>query len=231
MATTTKTTTKTVKKPITNKAVKTSKLSVAMFDIEGKSAGTITLPEKVFGAKINKILIAQAIRVYLTNQRAGTANTKTRGKVSGGGKKPWKQKGTGRARAGSTRSPIWVGGGTTHGPINHPYSMTMPRKMRLAALASALSQKTADGQVVALKGLESLPAKTAKISKVISILPKSAKYLILVDKKHADFALGARNLPNVSIAQAVDLTTYNLANNSTLVLTPDSLKVLEQRWK
>lgn len=211
-------------------AVKSAKLSIPVFDTTGKSAGNMELPAEIFGVTVNKVLIAQALRVYLTNQRGGNAHTKTRGKVSGGGKKPWKQKGTGRARAGSTRSPLWVGGGTTFGPQTHEYSQTMPKKMRLKALSCALSQKLIDEKIIAIKGLELLPAKTAKVAKAINSLPQSPKYLIVLDKKNPELQLGSRNIPNVKTKSAVDLTTYNLMNNSTLILTAESLKVLTQRW-
>ncbi len=206
------------------------KLSIPQFDIDGKSVGSLDVPVEIFGATVNQTLIAQAVRVYLTNQRAGNANTKTRGEVRGGGKKPWKQKGTGRARAGSTRSPLWVGGGTTFGPQTHLFSQTLPKKMRLKALSAALSQKLAEDKIVAIKGLETLPAKTAKVAKAINSLPKSSKYLILLDKKRPEFQLGARNISGVSTKSAVDLTTYNLINGSTLVVTAESLKALIQRW-
>ena len=233
METTKKTTTKKVApktKTVSVDKPKSAKLSIPVFDLVGKSAGVIEVPVEIFGAKVNQTLIAQAVRVYLTNQRAGNANTKTRGKVSGGGKKPWKQKGTGRARAGSTRSPLWVGGGTTFGPQTHGFTQTLPKKMRLKALSSALSQKLTEEKIIAVKGLETLPAKTSQIAKVINSLPKSSKYLVILNEKQPAFKLGSRNLANVSIKSAVDLTTYNLINNTTLILTPDSLKALTQRW-
>lgn len=224
-------TTKTPKKSTAEaKTTKKTDLSVPVFDLAGKSAGRLSLPAEIFGTKVNDVLIAQAVRVYLTNQRGGNASTKTRGKVSGGGKKPFKQKGTGRARAGSSRSPIWVGGGTIFGPQTHPYSQTMPKKMKLRALSSALSRKLSENKIVAVKGLETLPAKTKKVAEVISTLPASPKYLIILDKKYPQLQLGSRNIPNVSTRQAADLTTYNLINNATVVLTAESLKSLIQRW-
>lgn len=213
--------------PVTLKVVK---LTIPVFDLTGKSTGNMEVSAEIFGAKVNEVLISQAVRVYLTNQRGGNANTKTRGKVRGGGKKPWKQKGTGRARAGSTRSPLWVGGGTTFGPQTHEYSQTMPKKMRLKALSCALSQKLIDQKIIAVSGWATLPAKTAKVAKAINSLPESQKYLIVLDKKNPELQLGSRNIPGVSTKSAVDLTTYNLMNNSTLILTAESLKVLTQRW-
>ncbi len=233
METTKKTTTKKVEpktKAVSADKPKSSKLSIPVFDLTGKSAGAMEVPAEIFGTKVNKTLIAQAVRVYLTNQRAGNANTKTRGSVSGGGKKPWKQKGTGRARAGSTRSPIWVGGGTTFGPQTHVFAQTLPKKMRLKALSSALSQKLTEDKIIAVKGLETLPAKTSQIAKVVNSLPKSDKYLVILDQNQSALKLGSRNLPNVSIKSAVDLTTYNLINNTTIIFTSDSLKALTQRW-
>ncbi len=232
MATTKKTTTAKTD-TTTAKAVKndSAKLSIPVYDLTGKSAGSLAVSSEIFGTKVNKVLIAQAVRVYLTNQRAGTANTKTRGEVRGGGKKPFKQKGTGNARQGSKRSPIFVGGGTVFGPQSHEFSQTMPKKMRLKALSCALSQKLNDQKIIALKGLDTLPAKTAKFAKVIESLPKSAKYVLVLDQKRSALQLGVRNLPNIETKMASDLTTYNLINNSTLIVTSESLQVLTSRWK
>ena len=121
---------------------------VAVYDIAGKQAGEIELNESVFGVEVNEALLHQAVVMQLASQRLGTHSTKTRGLVRGGGRKPWKQKGTGRARAGSTRSPIWVGGGVTFGPQPRSYAFKMPRKQRRLALKSALSAKLTEGELV-----------------------------------------------------------------------------------
>src|SRR3989344_7875158 len=146
---------KTVETPVVAKSLAKG-LKADVFDLSGKVTTTVTLPEYLFGAKVNRPLMAQAVRVYLANQRAGTQSTKTRGEVDGSTRKIYRQKGTGRARHGGIRAPIFVGGGIAHGPKPHDFSRELPQKMRRAALFSALSGKLKDGEVKIMKNLDKI---------------------------------------------------------------------------
>src|SRR5512145_3138034 len=139
-------------------------------NLKGETVRTVELPAQIFEAPINKDLMHQALVRQLANARLGTHSTKTRGEVSGGGRKPWRQKGTGRARQGSTRSPIWVGGGKAHSPKPHAYTLRMPRKMRRAALRSALSAKAAQAEIVVIDELRLPTAKTGEMAKALRVL-------------------------------------------------------------
>ena len=186
------------------------------------------LNEEVFGAKARPHLLHQAIAMQLSNRRAGTASTKTKGFVRGGGKKPWKQKGTGRARAGSIRSPLWVGGGTIFGPQARDYSYRLPKKARREALLSALSLKNRDGKIVVLDKLEMAETKTKLMRKMLEDLQvKSA--LIIVARSDEKVERSARNLPTVKVLRAEGLNVYDLLRYEHLILTEESLRLLEER--
>ena len=187
----------------------------------------VELDDQIFGITPNEDLMAQYVRVYRANQRQGTVKTKTRGEVRGGGRKPWRQKGTGRARHGSIRSPIWVGGGTVHGPQPRDWSLRMPTKMKRKALFSALSQKMKEGGILVLNRIELKGIKTKDLEGILNKLPIKDKILIALDKMDEKVILSARNLAGVKTIQAKDLNAYEVLNTKTILFPKSSLKVLE----
>jgi len=187
-----------------------------------------TLKEEIFGAKTRSHLLHQAVVMQLANRRAGSAATKTKGFVRGGGKKPWKQKGTGRARSGSTRSPIWVGGGTVFGPTPRDYSYRMPRSARREALLSALSLKHRDGKLIVVDKLQLEAAKTKNMVQALTEL-KVSSALIVIAEPDAAVERSARNLPKVKVLRVEGLNVYDLLRYDYLILTEGALKLLEER--
>jgi large subunit ribosomal protein L4 len=187
-----------------------------------------TLNEAIFGAKTRAHLLHQAVLMQLANRRAGTAATKSKGFVRGGGKKPWRQKGTGRARAGSIRSPIWVGGGTTFGPQPRDYSYRMPRTARREALLSALSLKNRDGKIVVVDRFELDQAKTKLMVQALAEL-KVESALIIIAQSDAKIERSARNLPKVKVLRVEGLNVYDLLRYEHLILMDGALKLLEER--
>lgn len=186
------------------------------------------LNETIFGAKTRAPLLHQAVVMQLANRRAGSAATKTKGFVSGGGKKPWRQKGTGRARSGSTRSPIWVGGGTVFGPTPRDYSYRMPRTARREALLSALSLKNREGKIIVVDKLELEAAKTKLMIQALAEL-KVSSALIVIPHSDSTIERSARNLPKVKVLRAEGLNVYDLLRYDHLILTAGALKLLEER--
>ena len=187
-----------------------------------------TLNEAIFGAKTRSHLLQQTVVMQLANRRAGSAATKTKGFVSGGGKKPWKQKGTGRARSGSIRSPIWVGGGTAFGPTPRDYSYRLPRSARREALLSALSVKHRDGKLIVIDKLELEAAKTKIMVQALAEL-KVSSALIVIAQPDATVERSARNLPKVKVLRVAGLNVYDLLRYDHLILTEGALKLLEER--
>lgn len=194
----------------------------------------IDLNEKIWGAPMNEDLVQQVVQVYLNNQRKGTAHAKTRGEVSGGGRKPWRQKGTGRARQGSIRSPVWVGGGVAFGPRAYKKTKSIPKKMNNLALAVVLSDKIGNSRVKFVKGLESGKGAT-KTKDVVELFEKlevdNQKNVIVFasENKPAGFVLGCKNLDNVQIRDAMNLNVYDVISAENLVIASDSVKELESR--
>jgi large subunit ribosomal protein L4 len=186
------------------------------------------LKEEIFGAKVLPHLLHQTVVMQLNNRRAGTASTKTKGFVSGGGKKPWRQKGTGRARAGSIRSPLWVGGGTTFGPRPRDYSYRLPKKARKQALLSALSAKNRDGKIIVLDKWELAEPKTKLMRKVLDDL-KVTSALIIIAQSDERVERSARNLPAVKVLRVEGLNVYDLLRHEHLILTEGSLRLIEER--
>lgn len=231
---------KTTVKPVSEKAsvkeasvkVETPKVSkntgveTSVFDITGKAAGKITLPSEIFAAKINPELMAQVIRVYMFTQRRGMASTKTRGEVNGTTKKVYRQKGTGRARHGAAKAPIFVGGGITFGPKPRDFGLSIPKKMRRASLFSALTSKLADKKVMVFDSV-SVKGKTSEMNgllKGMSVTPK--KVTIVVDSGSATAARASKNLEGVTVIRAEDLHTYLVLNSNMLIFTKNSIDVL-----
>ncbi len=186
------------------------------------------LKDEVFGVKARPHLLHQVVTMQLNNRRAGTASTKTRGVVRGSGRKPWRQKGTGRARAGSIRSPLWNGGGTTFGPQPRDYSYRLPRKARREALLSALSVKNRDGKIVVVEKLELAEAKTKLMRKMLEEL-QIKTVLIVIPQSDEKLERSAKNLPTVKVLRAEGLNVYDLLRYEHLILTEESLRLLEER--
>ena len=186
------------------------------------------LKDEVFGVKARPHLLHQVVTMQLNNRRAGTASTKTRGVVRGSGRKPWRQKGTGRARAGSIRSPLWNGGGTTFGPQPRDYSYRLPKKARREALLSALSVKNRDGKIVVVEKLELAEAKTKLMRKMLEEL-QIKTVLIVIPQSDEKLERSAKNLPTVKVLRAEGLNVYDLLRYEYLILTEESLRLLEER--
>ena len=220
-------------KPNEGKAVvkKKTPFSVEVFDIFGKSVDQIELSREVFGVKPNKDLIAQAVRVFLANQREGNADTKVRGEVRGGGRKPWKQKGTGRARIGSTRAPHWRGGGVTFGPTPRDFSLSLPKKMKKAALISALSAKFSDKAIVVLKDLKFKEAKTKEAVAMLKNLNIKEKNMIVATSFDNTEKRALANLAKTKIQRASDLNVYEVLNNKKMLITKEAVGKIEEILK
>lgn len=204
-------------------------MEVDVFNMQGQKVSTVELPAAIFEAPINMDLMHQAYTRQMANARLGTHSTKTRGEVSGGGRKPWKQKGTGRARQGSTRAPHWVGGGKAHTPKPRSYNQDMPRKMRRAALRSALSVKAAEQEVVLLDALTLPEPKTRHMAKALNLLVGDASALILIPEKTSDYELVMRstnNLPDAKTLMANYVNIRDLLSFDKLVIPVQALDVL-----
>ena len=192
--------------------------SVDIIDLNNQKVGTMELADEVFGAEVNEALIYEAVRNYQANQRGGNAATKTRHEVAGSGKKLWRQKGTGRARMGSIRSPLWRHGGTTHGPQPRDYSYQLPRKMQLGALRSALSGKLRDGELRVVKAFTLADHKSKNVRAALNKLEITRKVL-LVDGENRNLELGSRNLTGVKLVPTRDVTVYDLLAHNQVLLS------------
>jgi len=204
-------------------------MEVDVFNLEGQKVSTVELPEAIFGAPVNLDLMHQAYVRQMANARLGTHKAKTRGEVSGGGRKPWRQKGTGRARQGSTRAPHWVGGGRAHAPQPRDHSLEMPRKMRRAALRSALSVKAAESSLVVLDALSLPEAKTRLMAQALNRLVGDSSVLILIPEKNDNYELVVRstnNLPDAKTLLASYLNIRDLLTYQKLMLPLPTLEVL-----
>ena len=187
------------------------------------------LKPEIFGVKTRPALLHQAVLMQLANRRAGSAATKSKGFVRGGGKKPWRQKGTGRARAGSIRSPIWVGGGTTFGPQPRDYSYRMPRKARRGALLSALSLKNQEGRVIVVDKFELDAAKTKFMVQALNELNVKSAVLV-ISEADEKIERSARNLRNIKVVKVEGLNVYDLLHHEHLILTEGALKSIEEKF-
>lgn len=186
------------------------------------------LKEEIFSLKASPHLLHQTVLMQLANRRAGTAATKSKGFVRGGGKKPWRQKGTGRARSGSIRSPIWVGGGTIFGPQPRDYSYRMPRKARRKALLSALSLKNRDGKIIVVDNLAPEQPKTRIMAQALAHL-KVQSALIVIAEADEKIERSARNLPKVKVLRVEGLNVYDLLRYEHLIMTESALRLIEER--
>ncbi|MBI4037329.1 50S ribosomal protein L4 [Candidatus Daviesbacteria bacterium] len=218
----------TVKAKITKPVV--GGLSVPVYALDGKAAGSMILPKEIFGAKVNKALLTQAVRVYTSNQTAHFGNTKTRGEVKGSTRKIRSQKGTGGARHGGIRAPIFVGGGIAMGPKYRKVSLDLPKKMKKAALVSALSSRALDREIVGLVGWDKATGKTKQMQVLFDKLGK--KNILLISGQSQEKAnRAAKNLPGLEVILADNLNALEVIAHQTLVLTKDAIEKLELRMK
>lgn len=199
----------------------------AVYDIEGREVGTIELNDAVFGVEVNEHLIHLAVTRQLANRRQGTQKAKTRGEVSGGGRKPWRQKGTGHARQGSTRAPQWTGGGMVFAPVPRDYDKKMNKKERRAALKSALTSKVQDQKLIILNELDLSEIKTKEMVRILNNL-KAEKALIVTDNPDEKVILSARNIENVQTATVSTINVYDVMRHQTLLLTRDAVASIEE---
>lgn len=202
-------------------------MQVPVFDLQGKKISEAELRDDIFAAPVNQALMHQALLRQLANARLGAHKTKTRGEVRGGGRKPWRQKGTGRARQGSIRAPQWRGGGTVFGPRPRDYRQKMPRKMRRQALRSALSVKAAESQVVVLDALEMTEPKTKEMLGILQNLGVDSSALILLPRRDEAILRSVRNLPEVRTLVAQYLNVRDLLKFDYVVVPLASLEVIE----
>jgi large subunit ribosomal protein L4 len=202
--------------------------SVDIIDLSNKKVGTLDLADEVFGAPVNENLLYEAVRHYLAGTRRGTASTKTRHEVAGSGKKLWKQKGTGRARMGSIRSPLWRHGGTTHGPQPRDYSYKLPRKMILGALRSALSAKLRDGELRVVSEFAISEPKSKGMRKTLDALDASRTILLVDNTANKNLALASRNLEGVKLVASREVNVYDLLGHKHILLSQEAAKKLSE---
>ena len=202
--------------------------TMKVMDMAGKEVGTIELSEKIFGAEVNAALLHTAVRTYLMNQRQGTQSTLTRSEVSGGGKKPWKQKGTGRARQGSTRSPQWVHGGIALGPKPRTYRLAMNKKAKRAAMFSAFSSKVAAGEMIVVNAIAATEYKTKTMTSMLSALGAGKRTLIVLPEVDAMVIKSCANIPGVKTAVCNSLSVYDILNCDTFIVAEAAVKKIEE---
>ncbi len=202
--------------------------TVAVFDIANNKVGDIDLNESIFGVEMNAGLLHQAVLMQLAAQRLGTHATKTRSFVRGGGRKPWKQKGTGRARSGSTRSPLWVGGGTVFGPHPRKYAFSMPRKQRRLAIKCALSDKVKSGDFIVLDSLSFDAPKTKQVVKLLGDFKIDAKTLFITADEAENVEKSARNIQGVKAINTNGLNVFDILNSDKLFITKDAIARIEE---
>ena len=200
---------------------------VSVLNMEGSEVGTIELSDAVFGVEVNEHLVHQAVLSQLANNRQGTQKAKTRSEVSGGGRKPWRQKGTGHARQGSTRSPQWTGGGVVFAPTPRDYSFKMNKKEKRIALLSALSSKVAESKIVVLDEFKLDEIKTKKFVEVMNNL-KVENALVVLEGENKNVVLSGRNIPSVKVTATNEINTYDVLKYTTLVVTKAAVEKLEE---
>jgi len=203
-----------------------------LYNLEGKETGEVKLPKSVFGVELNDDLVHQAVVAQMANARKVLADTKDKSEVRGGGKKPWKQKGTGRARHGSSRSPLWKGGGATFGPTtDRNFSKRINKKMKTKALFMVLSSKLRDNELVVMENIELKKASTKKMKDILSKLPLSGKVLISMDKKNINIFNSVKNIPNTSMIASDSLNVVDLLKNKMLVINKKGVERIEEVYK
>ena len=200
---------------------------VSVYNMEGKEVGKIDLNDAVFGVEVNEHLVHMAVVQQLANKRQGTQKAKTRAEVSGGGRKPWRQKGTGHARQGSTRSPQWTHGGVVFAPTPRDYSFKLNKKEKRAALKSALTSKVQDGKVMVLDELKLDEIKTKKFAAILTNL-NAKKALVVIEGNDKNVVLSARNIPDSTTIAADAINVYDVMKAGTVVLTKDAVSKIEE---
>ena len=201
--------------------------NVSVYNIEGQEVGKMDLNDAIFGVEINEHLVHLAVVQHLANKRQGTQKAKTRAEVSGGGRKPWRQKGTGHARQGSTRSPQWTHGGVVFAPTPRDYSFKLNKKEKRIALKSALTSKVQDGKVMVLDELKLDEIKTKKFQEVLTNL-NAKKALVVIKENDKNIVLSARNIPDAQTIVADSINVYDIMKAGTVVLTKDSVAKIEE---
>jgi large subunit ribosomal protein L4 len=202
--------------------------SVDIINLSNKKVGTLDLADAVFGAPVNEALLYEAVRHYLAGKRRGTASTKTRHEVAGAGKKLWKQKGTGRARMGSIRSPLWRHGGTVHGPQPHSYAYKLPRKMQLGALRSALSAKLRDGELKVVNEFSISDVKTKAMRQTLDQMEAKRTVLMVDNTENRNLELSSRNLQGVKLVSSRDVNVYDLLGHEQVLLSQAAAEKLSE---
>jgi large subunit ribosomal protein L4 len=195
-------------------------MKLKVYTQDGKQTGTIDVSDEIFGGEINTGLLHQIVKSYMANKRQGTAKTKSRTEVSGGGKKPWKQKGTGRARAGSNTSPIWVRGGKAHGATPRDYGETIPKTLRRLALRQALTSRMQDDKIVVVDPMKCDAPKTKTLTGMLKALKiESGRTLLLTDGSNRNMYLSGRNIPDLKVAPVSSLNAFDVLHNHNIILT------------
>ena len=200
---------------------------VSVYNMDGKEVGTTELSDAVFGVEVNEHLVHMAVLSQLANKRQGTQKAKTRSEVSGGGRKPWRQKGTGHARQGSTRAPQWTGGGMVFAPVPRDYSFKMNRKEKAGALKSVLTDKVNENKLIVLDELKLDEIKTKRFAEIMKNLNVDNAYVILADKDDVVSA-SAKNIPAVKTTQTGSISVYDALKYGTVILTQDAVKKIEE---
>lgn len=200
---------------------------VSVYNMEGKEVDTIDLSDDIFGVEVNEQLVHMAVVHQLANKRQGTQKAKTRSEVSGGGRKPWRQKGTGHARQGSTRAPQWTGGGVVFAPVPRDYSFKMNKKEKRAALKSALTSRVQENKLIVIDELKFDEIKTKNFKAVMDNLNVAKAYVVLNDNDEK-VVMSARNLPNVQTALTNTINVYDVMKGGTVILTKDAVKTIEE---
>ena len=200
---------------------------VSVYNMEGKEVGKLDLNDAIFGVEINEHLVHLAVVQHLANMRQGTQKAKTRAEVSGGGRKPWRQKGTGHARQGSTRSPQWTHGGVVFAPVPRDYSFKLNKKEKRIALKSALTSKVADGSLMVIEELKFDEIKTKKFAEVMNNL-KAKNALVVINENDKNVVLSARNIPDAKTILTGNMNVYDIMKAGTVVLTKDAVSTIEE---
>ncbi len=201
---------------------------VALYNSEGEQIGSIKLSDEVFGVEVNKAVLHEAVVNQRANMRQGTQSTKTRGEVRGGGRKPWRQKGTGRARQGSIRAPQWIKGGVALGPKPRNYKYSLPKKVKRLAMKSALSSKVLDNNILVLDDFKFDQIKTKRMTELLGKLEISSRALIVLPEKNAEVQKSARNIPGIKTTLVNTLNVYDILKHDKFIITKDAVTKVEE---
>jgi large subunit ribosomal protein L4 len=203
---------------------------IELISQDNKSVGKTDLPDDIFGVDVKKGLLHEVVRNHLANKRQGSAATKTRGFVRGGGRKPFRQKGSGRARAGSNRSPVWKGGGTVFGPHPRDYSYKLPKKAKWAAMSLSLTAKFIDGEVKVIDNINIDEPKTKAVKGLLNGLGIKKSVLIIIPEKNEALELAARNLPKVNVARVNELNVFMVLSHNELLISKDAVEKMKEAY-